>query len=174
MAIIASSVLEDGNTQANGRKYVRLSFTDHVGIIHYQQHSVAAATDAEVLRAAQITPLETTLKEQERNEAFLYGCNGGDIDVFTWQWNTTAEIQTYWWRRFMNLYRDASEDKYAGDKIPFSITGAPYYNKNTNPVIRGFLDAGWSNNNVGSALNKIAAVAVNAAQLDHGQAEIPL
>jgi len=179
MPVVSSTVEEDGALQADGRKYLRFDYVDQVGE-HYNwgYGKYPGGSNAVTAKDSHIPVIDQWLLDSEKEFAWRYGIDGGDIDTFPWVHNTTAVIQTWWWRRIMNLMRDDSGDPEADKKVEYSISlSAPlgYMNKNNNATISGFIDdPAWGNNDVGSALNKINAVGINAGLLDHGEDELPL
>jgi hypothetical protein len=177
MPVVSSIVAEEGATDSNNEKWLRFEFTLSDGRVdgHYGYRRYPAATVADTQRLALVAPLNAILKERERNEAWRYGMDGNDIDVFPWIENTTAEIQQYWWRRFMNFMRDDSTDPDINSRnelVATALVPLGYVNKPSSPQIVGYLDAGWSIAQVNGAISKASALYLGVINLDHGEPEI--
>lgn len=111
--------------------------------------------------------------QAERERAWQLGAyEGVDIDLEEWPLNGLDVIRKYFFRRLFNEQLDSNDDIDA--KVITSVRGITYQRKHSNAAIRGWIDAGWGVNDVGSALSKRDALQIQYTQLDHGQGELSL
>jgi hypothetical protein len=84
MAITSHSTESDNHTQSDGRRYVRHSFTDHLGVAHpYPSNKVEGGwSEPEYLseRLRLVTLIEDDLAQKEVSEAVLLAETGGNPD----------------------------------------------------------------------------------------------
>ena len=173
MPVVSSQVVEESATQADGRKYLRFEFTLSSGevLTHFGYGKYPGGTDAETQRAALIPDVNAYVKQRELEFAWGYGASGGNIDTYPWVENTLAEVRTYWWRRFMNLFASEGNGS-TEERLRIAVEAAPYYNLPSSPQIAGYLNAGWTTQMVNGAMNGIAAIAVNVPNMTHDNGEI--
>lgn len=63
--MIASSAHALGHAQADGRRYVVETHTDHLGVAHRVEYLAAVGTDTAAVMTARATQLEARLAEAE-------------------------------------------------------------------------------------------------------------
>jgi len=170
-----TAIIEDDSPQNDGRRWVRIRYDTGTGKVWRKTPRLGAGVDAQVHANSTIPREDDIQKQVEREAAYGVAIKGGDPDLGTYYFNTLAEIQKYVFRKLFNLMRDEELD--AAKSIVCGVMGEPtsYLNKHNANAIAGFIDdPAWNNPTTNAASNKISAVGVNIAQLDHGEDELSL
>ena len=65
MPIVSSEYVLEGHTQADGRRYVNETHTDHLGGLHLVSYLAAVGADYAAIMASRVPGIEERLAEEE-------------------------------------------------------------------------------------------------------------